>query len=682
MAEPYQPQLDPRINQPLSGSSPESFGAPFARGLADAGQQIDQAVHTIKQRDRDSEAAAAGVDMARVQTELDKASIDAREIAGPGGAGHEKTITTLADTTIDDALGRIKDKHIRSAFTERYAELRGHIVGREYGWEAGKRADKLATDVDDMGTTLANGQQANPDPVGLMVSLGTVEQTVHALTGISADDKTALIKGQQNKIVVGFANTLQDKNPDQLVKALDQGLLSPYLEKSQLSTLRSGALVEIRRRDAELRQKRDHAKAEAIQTISEGLGKMPDGYVPSDQEFASWHALAKQYDLTGKEWDLGVAEQKGAINRETRTWSPAQWHANIDALEAKGDKRTQPENVRLAQLHDASGPSIARFNADPDAAAAAAGNPPPAVDWETGDGIAGRVTWAKAAARSMGLVNAPLLPNDIAKVYRDRAAQGPAGQLETAATMRSWFGVADATAAVKQIDPNNRNMQLMVGLSDPAAALYRTGDEALKGKTVTLGGTPEDGELMRRVWSEYQAAIPVELQPAVLDAGRSIAAGLAAKSSQSQPTGKDLEGVYRMGIQRAGGLTGTYFNGNNSPGGFANWKGRYAWMPASMTRAEFATRISRADDATWIRAGGGDPYYLGSDGKAVKMTDKQLAHLKDYQLETVNPGVYRLVSPIDGGHVVDATGRPWQIDIRKLGPSFDDQLHAHGYVRK
>jgi hypothetical protein len=40
--------------------------------------------------------------------------------------------------------------------------------------------------------------------------------------------------------------------------------------------------------------------------------------------------------------------------------------------------------------------------------------------------------------------------------------------------------------------------------------------------------------------------------------------------------------------------------------------------------------------------------------------------LKEYRLETVNPGLYRLVGP-DGGHVVDSQGQPFQFDIRELG---------------
>jgi hypothetical protein len=121
-------------------------------------------------------------------------------------------------------------------------------------------------------------------------------------------------------------------------------------------------------------------------------------------------------------------------------------------------------------------------------------------------------------------------------------------------------------------------------------------------------------------------------------------------------------------------------NEGSATGGFANWNGHYAWLPPSMSRVDFQRRLSRAGEADWVKAGGGAPFYQGSDGKLAKMSDKQIAHFGEYELETVNPGLYRLVGP-DGGHVVDEHGRPWQFDIRELG-SFNAQLAAHHYVRR
>jgi hypothetical protein len=275
------------------------------------------------------------------------------------------------------------------------------------------------------------------------------------------------------------------------------------------------------------------------------------------------------------------------------------------------------------------------------------------------------------------MVDVPYLSVDELKAFRDRAAQGPAGQLEVAATMRQAFGAANASGVVRQIDPNSKDLQLMVGLHPRVAELYKQGVAALTAKTVKLGGEGDEGaadqQAMRDIFAEYSGAIPTDMQPAVLNAARNIVAGMAAEYRDFNPTGEDLANSFRGAMQRAGGMTGSFSDGHNAPGGFVNWQGRQTWLPSTMTRDDFQRRMSRAKGEDWIHAGGGAPYVLGGDGKLAKMSESQIARLGQYRLELGTdaqgrsyPGLYQLVSPIDGGHVVDQHGRPFQFDIRNL----------------
>jgi hypothetical protein len=658
----YQSQLgvDPTSLSPMSGSSA------IAQGLEDAGAAVDRTIHAIKERDRDQEATDAGLRLAQVSAAMDKYATDARANAAAGGAGHSDAVDAEFDKQASDALGSIKDKKIRQAFSQRYAELKSNIGGREYGWEAAARVDKLAADFGDMTDTLGAGQAANPDAIGLDVSLKTIETTArHLNVGVDLQDK--LIKESQRKVVVGWANAMQDKDPRTLSAALDKGLFNQYLQPNDVATLRSGALVEIRRQEAADRAEKSREEAAARETVNTFMGKLPDGYVPSDAETQQISGLIDKYHLEDKAWDLGVWKEKSLINRETRTWQPEQWHHEINTLEAKGDKRTQAENVRLKLLNDAAPSAISRFNADPFAAAAAAGTPAPELNAADPASIERRVTWARAYAKSAGLVNVPYLNNDELKDLRDLAGHGPAGQLQVAAEIRSLVGINPTAAAIaRQVDPNNPSLQLMVGLVPRNAQLYKVGADAVKGGTVKFGLEPEDGEAINQVWQEFQSAVPAEMQPAVREAGKAIAAGMAAEQGKPSLTGDEMAEYFRMGLQRAAGLTGSYYHAANSPGGFASWQGSMVWLPSTMTRADFSRRLSRAGEADWSHAGGGAPHYMGGDGKLVKMNASQIAHLKDYRLETVNPGLYRLVGP-DGGHVVDAKGQPFQFDIRELG---------------
>jgi hypothetical protein len=531
----------------------------------------------------------------------------------------------------------------------------------------------MAQNVDDAGTTLANGQATNPDPVGFETSLNTIHTTIGAMEGVPPDVKDKLIREQERKIAVAWGNAMADKDPTTLLHALDKGILSPYLEPEDIKTLRNGGQVEIRRQAAEQRATFDRGKAQAVEDIRV-LGKRVtelNDWTVSDADFNAAAAKAKQYGLDPQALDITNWRDLRDVNRETRTWTPAQWHSTINDLEAKGDKRTPAESLRLKHLSDLAGGAISQFNSDPFAAAAKAGNQAPELDLSNPDpaAVQQRVSWARAYAQSAGLQNVPYLSNDEQKVFADRIKQGPAGQLEATASLRQAFGGTVATAIVKQIDPNNKDLQLMVGLHPRVSELYKRGVEALSNKTVHLGSSDQaegqaDAQALNDIFETYKSAIPVDMQGAVLNAARNITAGTAAEFGRSSPTGDELANAFRSSIQRAGGMLGSPGEGS-AKGGFVKWYGSYAWLPQDMSRDDFQRRMSRAGKADWIKAAGSEPFYLGSDGKRTPLNDAMIRHLPEYRLETVSPGLYRLTGP-DGGHVVTKAGQPWQFDIRNL----------------
>lgn len=669
----YQAQLDPGNSPAFGGADAEDAGAAVGRGIEQAGDTLDRTIHQHRELERDQQAAEAGVQLARVSTTIDQAAIDARDNAAPGGAGHSDKIAQAIDEQTAQALGNIRDPRLRAHFATSYADLKDKVVTREYGWEAATRVNYAAKNIDDTGTTLANGQATNPDPVGLETSLNTINTTIGAMQGVGADVKDKLTQDQQRKIVVAWGNAMVDKDPRSLISALDKGILSPYLEPEDIKTLRNGGHVEIRRQDSEARAAFDRDKAAAsenIRVLGKRITELNDWTV-SDADFDQAAAAAKKYGLDPQALDIANWRDLRDVNRETRTWTPAQWHSEINDLEAKGDKRTPAESLRLKHLSDLSGNSISQFNSDPFAAAAKAGNPPPAIDLSNPDqgAVQQRVAWARAYAQSAGLQNVPYLSNDEIKSFSDRIKQGPAGQLDATAALRQTFGGTIATSIVKQIDPSNKDLQLMVGLHPRVAELYKRGVEAQRDKTVHLGSSEQDAgqadqQALTDIFETYRSAIPVDMQGAVLNAARNITAGTAAEFGRSNPTGDELANAFRQSVQRAGGMMGSPSQGN-ATGGFVNWRGSYAWLPQDMSRDDFQRRMSRAGKVDWTKAAGSAPFYLGADGKRTELNDQMIRHLPEYRLETVSPGIYRMTGP-DGGHVVDKNGRPWQFDIRNL----------------
>jgi hypothetical protein len=663
MAEPYRSQGSASGSN-FSGASPEAFGAAVGRGLEEAGGSIDRAIHTIKERDRDNQVAAAGVELAQISTDIDTAAIDARNAAAPGGEGHSAAVAKTIQERSTEALGRIKDPHVRQIFQQRYADLHERVYTREHGWEAVARAEKLVTDFDTTGTTYANAQATNPTPDGLASALTDVHAAGNALA-VSADVKTKAVREQQRKVAVGWGNAMQDKDPKSLIATLDHGVLNEYLEPEDIKALRSGAHVELRRAEAEQRQQLSIAQADARERINLIGKRVAAGdFSVTDAEFAAAEGDAKKYDLKGPGFDLGVWKDKRDVARETRTFTPAQWADTINTLEAKGDKRSPAENVRLDHLKEMRGPSESRFNSDPFGAAAAAGHPAPDIDWDnpTSDQLASRVAWARTWASSTGMVNPAYLNNDELKIFRDRVKQGPVGQLEIAAQLRGMAGVGVGVAIAKQIDAGNKDLQLMIGLPPRTAELYKKGTDALQRNPKLFGVDPEDRAAVQEIFNEYVGGIPQELRTPIFNAARAITAAAADEGGRAELTGDEFENTFRASIQRAAGQIG---GGNGRTGGFVNWMGRRAWLPQSMGQTEFQQRLSRATPEVWKRAGSGAPHSLAPNGKLVPLTDNQIHQLSRYQVETVSPGIYELVGP-DGGHLVDDHGRPWSFDVRKL----------------
>jgi hypothetical protein len=245
---------------------------------------------------------------------------------------------------------------------------------------------------------------------------------------------------------------------------------------------------------------------------------------------------------------------------------------------------------------------------------------------------------------------------------RDRVGQGAAGEIDVAAELRRSFGVATGTAIAKQLDPNNRNMQLFVGLDPQAAVKVRRGIEALKTNPKLFAGGDGDKDRAQEIWNEFTPGIPPELQGPIYEAAKNITAQAGSAAHRASLEGDEFEATFRGAIQTAAGGVGF---GNDRTGGFVNWNGRRAWLPPTMAIPEFQRRLSRAGPQQWKQAGGGAPYYMGSNGKLAPLSDDQLKLLGHYELESVSPGVYMPVGS-DKRHLVDEHGRPWSFDVRKL----------------
>lgn len=649
----------------LPGVDASSFTG-IGRGVEIAGEHLDNAARAI-QRDKDlDEAAAAGLEFARASTELDKAAIDARLHAGPGAEGHSEAVMKATDERITAALSAISNPRIRQKFEGEFTELRGRIESREYGWAAERKVERTIQMFDDAGTVIANGQAVNPTAEGLAEAITSAE-TRWTSADLDADTTLKGIKADQRKAAVAWGNAMQLKDPAGLQSVLEKGELNAYLQPEDIDRLRSGAMVEQRRADAAAKAEAAAGKADALERIRVVKAKVADGVDVPDAVLDALDKEAKTYSLDVEAWNLSTIRYDRDFNKETKGWTPAQWEAEYNALAAKGDKRTQTEDVRFNRVAARRGAAVQQFINDPFAAAANAGRPAPAVDWAHPDraAIEARVTWARGWAAATGMQQPSYLSPEELRQFREQA-RDPAGKIVTAVQLRSMFGVKDGSAIAKQIDPNDRDMQLYVGLPPASAEWVKNGQAALNRNPKLF-----DQATANQVFAEFRDAIPDEaMRTAVFNAAKAIVAGAGEQNGVIEWTDNE-EGFaqsFRSAIHRAAGQVGA---GNDRKGGFVNWNGRRAWLPLEIGARDAQTLISRATPEEWARAGadpaaGGSHWYRDPAGKLTRMDAAHVQQFSRYQLGTVRPGVYTLLGPDGAPIVLDRNGRPWTFDIRKL----------------
>jgi hypothetical protein len=211
MAGAYQSQLSPGGQSSFSGAPAEGLAAPIAGALEYGGELMDREIHQRRELDRDMQASAAGVELARASSDLDKAAIDARTNASPGGAGHTDSISQMVDGRAQQALGEIRDPRVRQIFTQHWENLKSEIGTREYGWEAGQRVAFQVNNMKEIGRLGAADMAADPDPTKLPGKIANLNAAVDAQTSIDADTKTQLKRELAAPMVFGMANAIADQ---------------------------------------------------------------------------------------------------------------------------------------------------------------------------------------------------------------------------------------------------------------------------------------------------------------------------------------------------------------------------------------------------------------------------------------------------------------------------------------
>jgi hypothetical protein len=485
----YRQQVGTAAPANLPDANPGAFGAGIGAGLADIGGALHnsemRAIQIERQQKADSEAADFSAKFARIREAADQASIDARNNAQPGGAGHADAIGKWYDEQTTSLIDGITDDRVRRSAQTQLQEFGGRLRSNEYQWQEGKRVGKVVTDTRETMQAASNRARRSYDPGAFAEELKIGRASIETMPGVPADVKEQLTREWDETVTVGFFNGVIDTNPKGVAPLLDSGQFDDMLSPQQIERLRSGAELEVRRVDAAAKAEATHAVVLKKEQLATRRAELDAGAgTPQD-----WAGLATEYEALGDTSSAVTARTRGttmAAGMAFRGEMPAQLDTRIAELNAKQQAGglTATEAATRNGLIDLRGQTVGMLNQP--------GGALKVLQWSTGKPIApidpndpasmrARGAQATAAAQTAGrAVIEPILDTEL-PTFRD-LAHGTAQQRMQALQIIQQFGSpqAIAGAAAQIAGRDDGALRIASQLPTAIARDVLRGEETLK----------------------------------------------------------------------------------------------------------------------------------------------------------------------------------------------------------
>ncbi|WEK43648.1 MAG: hypothetical protein P0Y64_02100 [Candidatus Sphingomonas colombiensis] len=663
----YEQQLG--TGAPVAGprADPSAFGAGIGAGMvgiADSlhrGDMTDRAI--ARQQTADSEAASVASRLAKLREAADKASADARNNAGPGGASHADQMRAWLDEQSKGVLDGITDHRVLRAAQGQLAEFGSRFNSSEYQWQEGRRVGKIVTDMGNARDVSANRAQRLSDPQAFAEELSLGRQSIEALQGVPADIKDKLIHEHDEAVTVGFFNGMIDRDPRSVTGVLDSGAFDTILSSAQMERLRKGAKVEVHRLDAAAKADAAHQLSltkEALATrraeLETGAGKPQD-----------WDDLASRYDAIGDTSSGVTARAKGAGMAATisyRAETLPQLDSRIADLTAKrnGGGLSAQEASTLSGLTDLRGQLNGMLGQPGGPLLAyqfASGKPIAPIDPTDPASMRARASQAKAAAAQYGRsAPEPLLPTEL-PTFRDLVDGGAQQKLQALQMIQGFGDPQVIRAASAQIAGDDGAFRIASQLPASVARSVLLGGETLKAAPQVL--KPKPGQRDARgdfgLWfgrNRLLTSMGGSYSNDVFEAARALYGQRAAEAGLDHYD----SGRFAEAIETALGKQ----PGPDGPtGGIARHGAGMVLVPQGMKPDALLQSFARASADDYARASGGRvPHW--SDGTTLRRSELVRA------LPTAIDGAghYGFRST-DGRLINDDQGKPYVVDITRLG---------------
>lgn len=646
----YQQQTAPRAATAMPLANANTFGAQVGASIADLGATLHERDVRAYQLERkvtaDSEASDFQRRFAEARDRLDTVARNARNNAGPGGAGHEAAMRKALDDERKALFGGITEDNVRREAEGQFESWSRGFGQREADFENGQRLGKVATDWASATDIAANRIRGQHDPQAYADEIQLGYRGIDALANVPQDVKEKLKRELvDQKYAIAFLSGLNDNNPALAREMIDKGLFDASLEPQQLTALRNGAEVEVRRAEGEARAQATLLRGQVNGEIDLAVRQLGDGVPMEDGALEALQGRAAAAGLGKDVYDLGKWRVVNNYNRITQSWLPTDFAGEINKLNtriANAGTNAKPADIiardHLVKLRTAR---VGQLTNDPFDYATRNGMAIAPVDFAQPASVAQRKTQAEGLAKQLGTKPLYLMPDE-ARALSQRYGQGIAGKLEVARSLAQLGGRA-AMDAARQVAPSDPVFHRAVTLPLPYAKLALNGSEARRANPAITKVPVEDKDdfdKRDRAIGGAMRALPQGELGAVQETARNIAASLIAENG-----GDYTPELYATAINMALGATGT---GSQRKGGLGLWGNRSFLLPDGVTQAGFEAAISRRQSAP-----GSAPVNL--DGTALD--------LKRATPVLIGPGVYRWEGP-DGGIVRTRDGQTFTTTVR------------------
>lgn len=635
----------------------EEVASAIGGGLERLGDTMHQAeirAFSIERKlNADREAADVANRFATFRLQVDQQAVDARNSAPPGGAGHVDAVSQAFDKAAEGLTSGITEQETANRIRNQLAEYRAQVVAREYGWSQGAATEKLVTDTQLSSETAANrvrtaaGTSTTDGRLQIWADeLKFGDDTISALP-VPADVREKLRRAHDQLVTLGLLNGLNDTDPNAAHKLIDKGLFDTILTPEQRDRAREGAMVEVRRGEAQLAHQQAlerHAFNDQVQSVETLLNSGVE--VPATQ-IAQLARQAQQYGDQSTATRLAILGAKRDLRRQTEPWTPQQIDGAIAELAGK-PKRSASEDIRLTALRELRPSIVDRYTNRPGEWAAVNGMAPPPINFADPATIAARRSWANTVAQRTGRPVGVLIPSEVNDL-RERLTAGGAQARVQVADALAGFGGRQSYQAAQQVAPDDPVLARMAMLPDHGTRVQvQRGAEIRKARPDLIDG--QNGKLARE---HFDAAIGRAAhlfggadRGAILETARNL---YAAQVDDTDFAGPSFDNALHAA------LGGSWRNGR-AVGGIGSYGRTPVMLPPSMSDQEFDAAMAKLNSAKAF-ATQNRPIW----GNGQPMTGAELARFHP----VLRPdGYYQFEN--DRGEVVGNKGGTFLLDITKL----------------